>query len=444
MRIGFIGNQNNYPFMLARGLRRRGHDVRVVIDQEHPLDRPESRYRDVLYPYPDWIREIPVVQMADVVFHTARWRAALDFVRDCDALVLNKWGYDAATRLPIPAFCLTTGGDIEFFANPNAAEAFACNTDRLARSVGWFGGAMELERVDWPSLASVVDRAPAPVYRACYKQLFRMFVRRQRAGLSKAIGISGLPDGVSTETAQVLRECRAPGVPRLHLMMADIGWIVPTPPPANAVLRVFNAARVLWQRPFPPLVGEWESKGTDVMLKGAALWHRRTGRALDLRLVEKGGSVAATRELVRALGIEHLVSWQPELTQAAVFHEYALADIVTEQCGTHVLGMAGYEAMAAARPVIANGRPDLHASLQMGPPPVAQAATAEEVAAQFERLADPAERARLGADGRRFVEQHLSVDDAARRVEEVLAPAVRRRARVGLSAPLHDIVAAGH
>lgn len=425
MRIGFIGNQNNYPFMLARGLRARGHEVRVVIDQQHPLDRPESRYRDVAYPYPEWIREIPDVQMADLVFHTERWRAALDFVRDCDALVLNKWGYDAASRLPIPAFCLTTGGDVEFFANPNAAEAFACNTDRLERPGDWVRSAMALERVDWRSLASLVDRAPAPVYRALYKQLFRMFVRRQRAGLAKAVGLSGLPDGVSVETAQVLRECRAPGVPRLHLLMADIDWIVPTPPPANPVLRVFNAARVLWQRPFPPLVGEWESKGTDVMLKGVALWHRRSGRRVDMRLVEKGGSVAATKDLIRALGIEHLVSWQPELTQAGVFAEYAAADIVTEQCGSHVLGMAGYEAMAAGRPVIANGRPDLYASLPPGPPPVAQAATPEEVAAQFDRLSEPAERARVSAAGRRFVERHLSVDDAARQVEEVLLAAVQ-------------------
>ena len=209
-------------------------------------------------------------------------------------------------------------------------------------------------------------------------------------------------------------------------MMADIGWIAPQPPPVNAVLRVFNAARILWQGPFPPLVGEWESKGTDVMLNGVALWHRRTGRAIDLRLVEKGASLAATKDLVRALGIETLVSWQPELTQAGVFDEYVRADIVTEQCGTHVLGMAGVEAMAAGRPVIANGRPELYTALS-GPYPVAQAATAEEVAGQLDRLSDPAERARVGADGRRFVEQHLSPDAAARQVESLLLAAVAAR-----------------
>ncbi len=426
MRVGFIGNQNNYPFVLARALQRRGHDVRVVIDQQHPLDRPECRYADVPFPYPDWIREVAPVEMGDVVFQTSRWRTALDHVRDCDALVLNKFGYDAATRLPVPAFCLTTGGDVEFWANPDAAEAFACAIDGQPHAREWIRRAMQLERVDWPSLAGVIDAAPTPVRRMALKQLFRMFVRRQRAGLRRAIAISGLPDGVSPAMAAVLGACRAANAPRLHLMMADIGWIAPQPPPVNPVLRVFNAARILWKGPFPPLVGDWESKGTDVMLTGVALWHRRTGRAIDLRLVEKGASVAATKDLVRALGIEPLVSWQPELTQAGVFDEYVRADIVTEQCGTHVLGMAGVEAMAAGRPVIANGRPELYTSLS-GPYPVAQAATAEEVAAQLDRLSDPAVRARVGADGRRFVEQHLSPDAAARQVESLLLSAVAAR-----------------
>lgn len=430
MRIGFIGNQNNYPFVLARALRRRGHDVRVVIDQTHALDRPECRYADVPYPYPDWIREVPAVEMGDVVFHTPRWRAALDQVRDCDALVLNKFGYDAATRLPLPAFCLTTGGDVEFWANPAAAEAFACAIDGQPRAREWVRRALRLERLDWPNLAGVIDAAPAPVRRAALKHLFRMFVRRQRAGLRRAVAISGLPDGVSPAMAAVMADCRAADAPRLHLMMADIAWIEPQPPPQNAVLRVFNAARILWQRPFPPLVGDWESKGTDVVLKGVALWHRRTGRTLDLRLVEKGWSVAATKDLVRSLGIEALVSWRPELTQAEVFAEYAQADIVTEQCGTHVLGMAGFEAMAAGRPVIANGRPELYAA-PPGPYPVAQAATPEQVAAQLERLSDPVERGRAGAEGRRFVEQHLSPDAAARQVETLLRAAVTdRRGRV--------------
>lgn len=431
MRIGFIGNQNNYPFMLARALRRRGHDVRVVIDQASPLDRPEARYQDVPHPYPEWIREVPAVQLADVVFRTARWRAVLDLVRNCDALVLNKFGYDAAARLPIPAVGLTTGGDVEIWSNPAAAEAFACQIERKGRPRDWVRVAMQMKKLDGASVAQLLDHAPHPLYRAAYKALFLMFVRRQRAGLARMVALSGLPDGVSAEMAGVMRTCLAPGARRLHLLMADTNWIAPKPLPRNAVLRLFNAARILWQRPFPPLVGEWENKGTDVLLKGVALWFQRRRQPIDVRLVEKGPSVAATKDLVRALGIQHLVNWQPELTQAEVFEEYTRADIVSEQCGTHVLGMAGYEAMAAGRPVIANGRPDLYGAFPEGPPPVAQAASPDEVARQLDRLSDRAERARLADHARRFVERYRSVDEAALQVEGVLADAVFGRRSEG-------------
>lgn len=58
MKIGFVGNANNYPFMLARALKRMGHDVRFIVTASSRLDRPESRYADISYPYPDWIHEI--------------------------------------------------------------------------------------------------------------------------------------------------------------------------------------------------------------------------------------------------------------------------------------------------------------------------------------------------------------------------------------------------
>ena len=43
MKIGFLGNANNYPFMLARALKRAGHDVRFVVDRKNLLDRPDIK-----------------------------------------------------------------------------------------------------------------------------------------------------------------------------------------------------------------------------------------------------------------------------------------------------------------------------------------------------------------------------------------------------------------
>lgn len=426
LRIGFIGNQNNYPFVLARALRAAGHDVRVVIDQTAPLDRPECRYADVPYPYPDWIVETEPVDLVDVVYHTPRWRRVLDLMGDRDALVLNRWGYDAATRLGLPAFCLTTGADVEFWSHPGSAPAYACHRAGGVRGRNWMAGAFALNEMDGPAVRDLLERTPTPLFRAWHAYVFRRFAECQREGLRRAVAINAFPDAVSPRLAEVLRACSGPETIRCCLLMADSAWIPATPPPSNRRLRVFNGARLLWKAPFPHSVGWWEHKGTDVLLQGIALWRARTGRRLDLRLVEKGPSLAATKDLVRSLGLADLVTWQPELTQEQVFEEYRLADIVTEQCGQHVLGLAGYEAMAAGRPVIANGRPEIFTPVFGQEVPVAQARTPEEVAAQFERLENPDERAHLGTAGRTFVETHLSPARAADRVAAILDEAIGR------------------
>ncbi len=427
IRIGFLGNQNNYPFVLARALRQIGHDVRVVIDQPDRLDRPEHRYADIATAYPDWIVEIPEVRPVDVAFATSRWQHALDAVRDCDALVLNRLGFGAAAALRIPALCLTTGADLEHWSNPDGASSFGRHSVRRERPRDWVASAMQLRECDRESVTELMDRVPAPVHRAWQTLAFRRMAAIQQRGLRRAVAISAFPDEVSPLTARMMESCLSPDAERLCLLMADVSWILPTALPENKVLRIFNSARILWQEPFPAGIGAWEHKGTDVLLRGIAAWHHRTQVPLDVRLVEKGPSVAASKSLIEQLRIAHLVSWQRELSQAAVFEEYSRADIVSEQCGRHVLGMAGYEAMAAGRPVLANGRPEVFSPIFGAAPPVAQARTPEEVAAQLDRLAVRAERERLARTGRAFVEQHLSPVSAACAVAGVLTRAVDTR-----------------
>jgi len=41
--IGFLGNANNYPFMLAKAVRALGHEVVFIIGSEMALNSPESR-----------------------------------------------------------------------------------------------------------------------------------------------------------------------------------------------------------------------------------------------------------------------------------------------------------------------------------------------------------------------------------------------------------------
>ena len=69
MKIGFLGNSNNYPFRLAQALRALGHDVVFFVDRprSESRHRPECHYTDVPYPYPNWVREIEPLNPMQIV-----------------------------------------------------------------------------------------------------------------------------------------------------------------------------------------------------------------------------------------------------------------------------------------------------------------------------------------------------------------------------------------
>ena len=153
------------------------------------------------------------------------------------------------------------------------------------------------------------------------------------------------------------------------------------------------------------------------MIRGLGDYHRRTNLPLDIHLVRKGQHVAETVQLVESEGLAQMTTWHDEMTQAEVWKQYELADIVFEQFGQGIVAMAGLEAMAVGRPVIANGRPEIFEPMFGQPSPICQATTADEVSRQLQRLlSDDPTRDQVGQQSRRWVENHFAPRVAAKRL----------------------------
>jgi glycosyltransferase involved in cell wall biosynthesis len=105
------------------------------------------------------------------------------------------------------------------------------------------------------------------------------------------------------------------------------------------------------------------------------------------------------------------------MSQHEVIAACGEADIIFEQLGKSGVSMAGLDAMAIGRPVIANGRPEIVEPLIGEASPICQATTPVQVCAQLERLVvDPGLRQAVGAASRRYVEKHFSADSAAQNI----------------------------
>ncbi len=394
MRIGFLGNANNYPFLLARAIRAMGHDVVFLVAGDQILDRPENRYPDISPgSYPDWIVDLGVVSPEDYVFPTSAFHKAVKLLSECDAVVVNGFGPALALSCHRPSVAILTGGDLEPHADWNYPIGLLKDFRRQRRLVG--------------------TRGVLTGFYVTY---------RQRRGIRGALAVCYFPEGVVPAGDRLLSSIMRTGQVRLSLMMTDTEAIRPIPPPANRKIRVFNVARLIWKRPDPRAHSDLDFKGTDILLKGAKRFVERHGDCIELVLVRKGLHVAETLDLVKQLELPGTVTWVDEMSQKDVLEQYRLADIVTEQLATSTVGMGGLDAMAVGRPVIANGRAEIQGSPLGRQSPVCQATNEGEVAAHLERLVfDPAERLRIGKLSREYVEEHLSASRAAKIVTEILS-----------------------
>jgi glycosyltransferase involved in cell wall biosynthesis len=397
VRIGFVGNANNYPFMLARAMRLQGHDVVFCVTSEARLDRPEFRYADIPVPYPDWI--VDFAPRWKTFFPTPWRQRCIELLRTCDAVVLNQLGPSMHGEVGRPAIILLTGSDLEYFGNPETLRGI---WRERHREPAWL--AIPLKRMFLPSL-----------------------IRRQREGIRHGVVVSYFWRGLVDKGDRMLDELGVGDERRVFFLMTEPDVISYCPPPHNSPLRVFCATRLNWKGPVAIGTSELDYKGSDIMIRGLGLFHRRTGARLDIRLVRKGLHVPESEALVAEERLVDQVQWLGEMTQTEVLQQCRDADIVFEQFGRSVVAMAGLDAMATGRPVIANARPEIVSRAIPAPSPVCHATTPEEVARQLERLAfDPAERERVGLASRSHVTQFYSASRAADALVERLAAAVRR------------------
>ena len=374
MRIGFVGNTNNYPMMLAMAFRRLGHEVVFVIHRSEPLHRPEFRYPDVTHPYPDWLVEVPAPGAADFVTDRGVRDRTLEALRGCDLVVLNDTAIALAGRLSAPYFVMLTGSDLSYYANPaGAARAMSGVTTRNPLKRLW-------ARTVWHRLLSA-----------------------QRAAIRNAPLVYVFARGLIPENDALLDGIGVRDDQRIFFLMADVDRLKCGPPPDRDRLRGFCATRLTWKG--PPLPGDCplDFKGSDVMVRGLGRYVRDGGR-IALQLVRKGRHVEETVRLAEAEGLATSVTWHDEMTQADVWREYRLADVVYEQFGEGLVSMAGLEAMASGRPVVANGRPDLMRQLFGVDFPVCHATDAVGVCEQTRRLEDAGHRAEVGRRSREWVE----------------------------------------
>jgi colanic acid/amylovoran biosynthesis glycosyltransferase len=161
-------------------------------------------------------------------------------------------------------------------------------------------------------------------------------------------------------------------------------------------------------------------KGQAVLIEAVALL-RRSGREVELTIVGDGPKRAGLEERARELGVADRVRFAGAVGQDEIRRHYAAADVFCLSSFAEGVPVVLMEAMATGLPVVAPRIMGIGELVEDGVGGLlVRPARPDRLAAALERLlADPGLRARLGAGGRRRVEEEFEIDEVARELGAV-------------------------
>lgn len=391
MKIAIVGNTNNFPYLLGVGLRNLGYDVTLFVNSKYQLNRPENRDWRYRFWKSSWIRDYSHIDEQEYFSVTAGVRELVSELEKAELVIANDIGPSLLPlmRKKVRSVALLTGSDLTYYASQN----------------------LPVFRVP-----SVDDADPATnALRRQWRTEIKEFVARQRAGILSSETISYFPPGIDIAADMMFKEIGADHLRTTHICLAETHRVKYSVPSNRRALRIFCATRLN----FGTLLNtrsDLDNKGSDIMIKGLGLFYEKTRLSLDIHLVRKGDSVKEIEALCRTCGIDSLVTWHDTMSLPKIWKWFRRSDIVFEQFGKSMIGMAGLDAMATGRPVIANAKPDI-SDFKL---PVCQAETPEEVAGQLELLQDREFRIQKGKLGREYVERELSPEANAERLMKKL------------------------
>ena len=377
--------------MLAQAFARLGHEVIVVVDRSDALHRPEH-YQGSIPPGIKIIEHKHANSSKVILDFVLPWRARSTLPKECHYadfyITTGFWGVIAA-QTKSPYFVLLTGSDLEYGAEPK--KIFI---NYLNNTQGWKG--IRLLKALVASIAGF----------------------NQRQSIKKAIGFNYFPKGIIKKGDELLKRIGYATEQRFSFMVTDTSKREYVAPKNNSELVVLLAARQTWINSNQAVQSLLDNKGTDIFLRGIAHFiDHHPDRKISIILVEKGENTNESKALIKELNIGDCIVWKQQMSQKVLFSLYAEVDVVADHFSpSSVVGMAGLDALAMGKPLLAHSRSDIFEPLIGEKSPICHAENPQQVSDWLLKLTDFNVRNVISVQSRAYVEKYFSTDSAATQI----------------------------
>lgn len=389
--VVFLGGVNAMPMMYALELKKKGINVLYFVDApaSDALSRPENHFKDIEYPYPEWIVEsVLPTQIVMPLFprlfaYLVRKNIEKKTKIPPQAIFLNGFFCSLAPYflIDVPKIFLPGGSDLDSWADTDGASS-------LSQSF--------LRRSIFKYIPSKISG-----------WLIKKIVQRQFFGASKCAKVLYFPKGFNDAGDRVTQKLEEVGVDilaRYDVSFDPLKYEERGVVSNNGRMVIFSGVRFLFKT-FPD-GNKGYGKGNDLIIRGLAQYFL-INKNIEIHFVEKGEDVAEAKRLCAQLGLDDVVTWHKEMKFIELLRLYRMADVCFDQVGENWVAAIGFYALWLGKPLIANDRRAVDAGVWGMDAPILSASTADEIVFQLRRLDSFEMRKKISVESIRFADAEL-------------------------------------
>ena len=392
MKIVFLGNMNNLPYYIAKGLKEKGFDISFIVDAEKNflLDRPESWDNTITGNYPNWIIEKPLsttMRTFKFAFPQLSFKKRIQYLNGFDVIVLNgNWislgGFLRKEKCIINIFA---GYDLDVLADFKQINNFHYS---LRHSGGFINKIIPFFMAD---------------------RLFKRLIHFQQEGIRRAGLVNYYATGINPDSDKLLNEIKAGQVfNRLELRGFDCDkFSYKEPRHEKKQFVILNITRFFY------LNNRNSNKRNDIMIKGIGNFlkaNKINAGEVEIIFFNKGEDLAAAKLLCDEHGLTPFIKWKPQVSVEELNNYFEYCDVAFDQLGVQWIG-AGLFSMLTGKPLIANGRPEVFEKITNEKSPVCQAVNETDVEMWLTKLYNNRHLVKeIGKASREYVLRHYKLD----------------------------------
>ncbi|PMM56249.1 glycosyltransferase [Vibrio lentus] len=390
--IVFLGGMNAMPMMYALELKKEGFDVLYFVDatQDNELCRPENHFKDICYPYPDWIIELDVRSQIFLPMFRALFSYYIEKVirqkaKDrIQVYILNGFFVSLSPYLNKSSnkVALAHGSDLHTWADVD-------NSNILSETF---------------SRQSIFKYTP----KYLSKWLIQRIVEKQFQGFLKCNEAIYFPKGFNSEGDKIVSKLVSQGVTcieRFDISFEALKGVSRSYRSKNEKLVIFSGVRFQYKT-FTESNSSY-SKGNDIIIRALAKYYKRNPN-IEIHLVEKGPDCQNAKKLIQELGLDDVIVWHNEMKFTDLLNLYDRAHICFDQVGSHWIGAIGGYALWLGKPLIANDSNFRKYGFWPEDTPILSADSENKIINHLIDLEKESYREKISGDSKLFADSYLS------------------------------------